>query len=265
MTAAAALVADPLSRSTRSAGPDTGRGHARRAVPERFARAQEVRGSFRKTRPSPTPRCGPTPSRIRLRGRRHRDLPSEPSSARHVSTTPICPSRPSVTRRSSRCPPDDIIQTTREAIRVWKTGKGISRSGGIRLVAHLIGDMHQPLHVGNAFIASAGPLAFVEPAGPSAGVQRWAEPSRLRPGEPVQLHSYWTVTRQHHDAAGRRPRFAAKFTRKPTCRRVTPPGTPRAGPRSGRRGAHPRQRGPSRAPPLKDLGPDDAKRTRTGG
>src|SRR5687768_5443397 len=50
--------------------------------------------------------------------------------------------------------PTDVVQMAREAIRVLRTGKGLFTSReALRLLAHYAGDMHQPLHVGNAFVS----------------------------------------------------------------------------------------------------------------
>ena len=57
----------------------------------------------------------------------------------------------------------------------------------LRLLAHLVGDMHQPLHVGNAFVTAAPPLRFVPPAGPTGWRidVRWQR-ARLRAAGSVQ-------------------------------------------------------------------------------
>lgn len=89
--------------------------------------------------------------------------------------------------------PTDIVQTTREAIRVLKTGKGIfTPREALRFVAHLVGDIHQPMHVGNAFITSSGPLAFVVPTGPT-GWRPTLGGNLLvyGPEHRFNLHSYW--------------------------------------------------------------------------
>lgn len=89
--------------------------------------------------------------------------------------------------------PTDIVGTTREAIRVLKSGKGIfTEREALRLVAHLVGDIHQPLHVGTGFVASSGALAFVVPNGPS-GWRSTLGGNLLvyGPQNRFNLHSYW--------------------------------------------------------------------------
>lgn len=119
--------------------------------------------------------------------------------------------------------PTDIVQTTREAIRVLKTGKGMfSQREALRLLAHLIGDMHQPLHVGNGFIASSGPPAFVQPNGPT-GWRPTLGGNLLvyGPENRFNLHSYWdshavNLTIQKEDVAA----YAARLHNE-----VKPPAT----------------------------------------
>lgn len=112
--------------------------------------------------------------------------------------------------------PTDIVQTTREAMRVLKNGKGMfSQREALRIVAHLVGDIHQPLHVGTAFIASSGALAFVEPNGPN-GWRSTLGGNLLvyGPENRFNLHSYWdshavNITMEREDVAA----FAARLHR----------------------------------------------------
>lgn len=89
--------------------------------------------------------------------------------------------------------PTDAVQTAREAIQVLKTGKGIfSPREALRILAHLAGDIHQPLHVGNAFVSDSGPLQFVVPKGP-AGWRTTLGGNALvyGPERRFNLHSFW--------------------------------------------------------------------------
>ncbi len=112
--------------------------------------------------------------------------------------------------------PTDIVQTTREAIRVLTSGKGMfSQREALRIVAHLVGDIHQPLHVGTSFIASSGPLAFVEPNGPT-GWRPTLGGNLLvyGPENRFNLHSYWdshavNITMEREDV----PTYAARLHR----------------------------------------------------
>ena len=64
--------------------------------------------------------------------------------------------------------PTDIVQITRECVRVLRgTSKTFTPREALRMLAHTVGDMHQPLHAGNAFISASGPLRFVLPEGPT--------------------------------------------------------------------------------------------------
>src|SRR5688500_9356738 len=50
--------------------------------------------------------------------------------------------------------PTDIIQAAQDCLDVLRTGTGpFTRREALRLLAHYLGDMHQPLHVGNAFVS----------------------------------------------------------------------------------------------------------------
>jgi hypothetical protein len=123
--------------------------------------------------------------------------------------------------------PTDIVQTIREAIRVLKTGKGMfSQREALRILAHLVGDIHQPLHVGNGFISSSGPLAFVQPNGPS-GWRPTLGGNLLvyGPENRFNLHSYWdshavNITMDREDV----PAYAARLHRevKPVAAWTTP-------------------------------------------
>jgi hypothetical protein len=89
--------------------------------------------------------------------------------------------------------PTDIVQMSRECIRVLRTGKGMfTKREALRLLAHFIGDMHQPLHVGNAFVTPRVPLSFLTPAGP-AGWRTTLGGNLLvyGPENRFNMHSYW--------------------------------------------------------------------------
>ena len=89
--------------------------------------------------------------------------------------------------------PTDIIQTARECIRVLRTGRGFfSQREALRVLAHLLGDMHQPLHVGNAFVSGTRPYEFVVPKGPN-GWHSTLGGNLLVYGPEMRfnMHSYW--------------------------------------------------------------------------
>lgn len=89
--------------------------------------------------------------------------------------------------------PTDMVQTMREAIRVLQGRSSVFRPReALRLLAHLTGDVHQPLHVGNAFVSAGAPLGFVVPEGPTGW--RTALGGNLLvygPEDRFNLHAYW--------------------------------------------------------------------------
>jgi S1/P1 Nuclease len=91
--------------------------------------------------------------------------------------------------------PTDILQIMRECIRVLRGRSEVfTPREALRLLAHLVGDMHQPLHVGNSFVTASGPLRFVVPEGAS-GWRTTAGGNALvyGPQDRFNLHSYWDV------------------------------------------------------------------------
>ena len=87
----------------------------------------------------------------------------------------------------------DIVRMSRECILVLKgVSQVFTRREALRLLAHFIGDIHQPLHVGNAFVSASGPLQFVNPEG-ATGWRSTLGGNSLRygPQDNFNLHSYW--------------------------------------------------------------------------
>ena len=89
--------------------------------------------------------------------------------------------------------PTDVVQMSRECIRVLR---GASRlftpREALRLLAHFVGDMHQPLHIGTGFIADQGPLRFVVPQGTTGWRLTLGGNALLYgPQDRFNLHSYW--------------------------------------------------------------------------
>lgn len=96
----------------------------------------------------------------------------------------------------------DIVSATQAAIAVLtggpiRVGTGVTiddRKIALMLLAHLVGDLHQPLHVGAAYLDSQGRLADPDRAGASAGAA-WG----TRGGNWIEiaggsLHSEWDAT-----------------------------------------------------------------------
>jgi hypothetical protein len=162
--------------------------------------------------------------------------------------------------------PTDIVQMTRESIRVLQTGKGMfTPREALRLLAHFVGDLHQPLHVGNAFISSSGPLAFVEPKTPAGWRPSLGGNAMVYgPENRFNLHSYWdshavNITVQKEDV----PAYAGRlFAEVPPAAGWKPSGEPDSWPAQwateGLMHAKEVHRGLRL---VSYLGPDDAKRT----
>lgn len=89
--------------------------------------------------------------------------------------------------------PTDVVQAARESIRVLRTGKGMfTPREALRLLAHFTGDIHQPLHVGNAFVSASEPLQFLVPAGPTGWRSTLGGNALVYgPERRFNLHSYW--------------------------------------------------------------------------
>jgi hypothetical protein len=87
----------------------------------------------------------------------------------------------------------DLLQITKECIRVLRgTSQSFTPREALRLLAHLVGDMHQPLHVGNGYLPAAGPLQFVVPRGPTGWRPTLGGNALVYgPQDRFNLHSYW--------------------------------------------------------------------------
>lgn len=181
----------------------------------------------------------------------------------HYANLPFQATRYEPTATGAR--PTDIVQTTREAIRVLKTGKGLfTEREALRIVAHLVGDMHQPLHVGTGFIATSGAPAFVQPTGP----QGWRPTLGgnllvYGPEYRFNLHSYWdshavNITIGQEDASAYAARLQREVKPAPAW---TPSGDPDGWPAEwateGLAHAKAVHQGIRL---LSDVGPDEAKR-----
>ncbi|MBA3886684.1 MAG: S1/P1 nuclease [Acidobacteria bacterium] len=91
--------------------------------------------------------------------------------------------------------PTDIAQIAAESIRVLRgTSTMFTRREALRMLAHLVGDIHQPLHAGNAFVSASEPLRFVVPEGPMGWRPTLGGNALLYgPDNRFNLHSYWDV------------------------------------------------------------------------
>jgi hypothetical protein len=89
--------------------------------------------------------------------------------------------------------PTDIVQIARESIRVLRRESAMfTPREALRMLAHLAGDIHQPLHAGNAFVSARGPLQFVLPDGPTGWRPTLGGNALVYgPEHRNNLHSYW--------------------------------------------------------------------------
>lgn len=89
--------------------------------------------------------------------------------------------------------PTDIVQVARESIRVLrKESTMFTPREALRMLAHLAGDVHQPLHAGNAFVSDRVPLRFVLPEGGSGWRPTLGGNALVYgPEQRFNLHSYW--------------------------------------------------------------------------
>jgi hypothetical protein len=130
----------------------------------------------------------------------------------HYANLPFQSSEYALTVPGAR--PTDIVQAARDCIQVLRTGTGpFTRREALRLLVHYLGDMHQPLHVGNGFVSVREPLEFVVPKGP-AGWRSTLGGNLLvyGPEHRFNLHSYWdshavNLAMQRDDV----PAFAARL------------------------------------------------------
>ncbi|HET7217275.1 MAG TPA: S1/P1 nuclease [Vicinamibacterales bacterium] len=89
--------------------------------------------------------------------------------------------------------PSDILQTTRECVRVLRgASTSFTPREAIRMLAHLVGDIHQPLHIGSGYVNASGPLRFIEPQGATGWRPTMGGNALVYgPQDRFNLHSYW--------------------------------------------------------------------------
>jgi hypothetical protein len=95
--------------------------------------------------------------------------------------------------------PHDVVHMAEEAVRVLEGGgdRRITQREALCMLVHFVGDMHQPLHVGNGFYAvgAGGVPALV--TDPAAAAQlpndKGGNALFFGPGRYDELHAYWDV------------------------------------------------------------------------
>ena len=109
----------------------------------------------------------------------------------HYANLPFQAKRYEATVPGAR--PTDVVQMSRECIRVLRGNSRVfTPREALRLLAHFVGDMHQPLHVGTGFISAQAPLRFVFPQDTTGWRLTLGGNALLYgPQDRFNLHSYW--------------------------------------------------------------------------
>ena len=94
---------------------------------------------------------------------------------------------------------DDVVQMLQKSIEVLQGSSALmSKLNALRMVVHLTGDVHQPVHVGCGFIKPGNPPSIiVDPAAIKAGGlahDRGGNDILLPLGGNANLHGYWDST-----------------------------------------------------------------------
>lgn len=88
---------------------------------------------------------------------------------------------------------NDVVQMLAESVRVLSgTSVRFSELNALRLVIHLVGDVHQPVHVGCAYIDESGNVAkLIHDPDQADGLQSDRGGGRLLLPASMSLHGYW--------------------------------------------------------------------------
>jgi hypothetical protein len=128
----------------------------------------------------------------------------------------------------------------------------------------LTGDIHQPLHVGNAFVSARVPLAFIVPKGPTGWRTTLGGNALVYgPEDRFNLHSYWD-SHGVNLAMGKDDlqAFATRIFAVPVDRRWNGSGDPATWPEQWANDALMFAKDVHKEIVLvADIGPDDARRT----
>jgi hypothetical protein len=93
--------------------------------------------------------------------------------------------------------PHDVVHMIEEAVRVLEGGgdKRITPLEALRMIVHFVGDLHQPLHVGNGFfvLGADGSVKLVEDPAAATGLpnDKGGNADFFGPGRYDELHAYW--------------------------------------------------------------------------
>src|SRR5262249_8313892 len=117
----------------------------------------------------------------------------------HYANLPACAAGYDRHRYPTFTRDDDIVQILGQCLRVvFGESSRLSIMNALRLVAHLVGDVHQPLHVGCSFLLKNGHNPVQLTLDPEVALQQGWESDQggnclmlPLPGGRVTLHEYW--------------------------------------------------------------------------
>jgi hypothetical protein len=127
---------------------------------------------------------------------------------------------PAYTLDSPNARPDDVVHMTEQAVDVLEGGgdKRITRLEALRMLVHFVGDLHQPLHVGNGFykVGDDGAVTLVTDPAEAEGLPNDKGGNALvfGPKKYDELHAYWDTDLVVKISGGKDPREIAGFLQK---------------------------------------------------
>ncbi|HYD58738.1 MAG TPA: S1/P1 nuclease [Noviherbaspirillum sp.] len=126
-----------------------------------------------------------------------RDFPNGESRDWHYVNLPLGVTSYAEAKRLEFTRNDDVVEMVRVTVRVLQgDSKVMSRLNALRWLVHLIGDVHQPVHIGCGFIDTSGPAPQLV-SDPQAILSKRLPHDKggnsliLPVGGNVSLHSYW--------------------------------------------------------------------------
>ena len=116
----------------------------------------------------------------------------------HYADMPL--GTPAYTLDNPLANPHDVVHTAELAVAVLEGGGDprITKLQALRMLVHFVGDLHQPLHVGNGFIATdaTGAVSIVSDPAACKGLpnDKGGNDLFFGPGRSDELHAYWDGT-----------------------------------------------------------------------
>lgn len=120
---------------------------------------------------------------------------------------------------------DDVVHQIELAVAVLEGGGDprITKLQALRMLVHFVGDVHQPLHVGNGYIATdaSGALSIVSDPASVAGLpsDKGGNDLFYGPGKWDELHAYWDGILIEKLAASKDPAVIAGIIEKDAAAR----------------------------------------------